>query len=92
MAAGSGMQSDVDRGLVRIGENCPLVHGEIGVRIPQYYGADASALQFLAQAPRQRQRDVLFEQAAAEALTVIIAAMTGVHDSENNAEPRPAEQ
>ena len=74
------MHGDVDGGVIGVGKDGALVEGEVGVGVAQHQSWDAAALEFLAQAAGQGDRDVFFEQRVAESLAVIVAAVAGVND------------
>ena len=53
MAAGGGVQRDIDGGMSGVGEEGAVVEGKVGVRIAKDEGGDSPALEFLAQTARE---------------------------------------
>ena len=79
MAAGRHVQSNVDSGVVRVSQDSALIRAKVGVALPQHQGGNAALLEFLAQSTSQGERDILFQQRAAERFTAIVATVTGIH-------------
>ena len=63
MAAGCGMQRDVDGSMGGVGEKGAIVEGKVGVGVAEDEGGDAATLEFLAKPARKRQGDVFFGDA-----------------------------
>src|ERR1019366_8205593 len=82
VAAGSGMQGDIDGGVGGVGEKGAVVKGEVGVRVAQDEGGDAAILEFLAETAGEGDGDVLLGEGGAEGLAAVIAAVAGVHNGE----------
>src|ERR1700678_4517553 len=82
VAAGGGVQRDVDRDAIVVSEVSALIEAERGVGISQIENGDAAALQFLAEAAGERDGDVFFEKGGAESFAAVVAAVAGVDHGE----------
>jgi len=60
-------------------QDSALIRAKVGVALPQHQGGNAAVLEFLAQSTSQGERDILFQQRAAERFTAIVATVTGIH-------------
>src|ERR1700730_11145723 len=78
VAAGRHVQGNVDSGVVGVSQDSALIRAKVGVALPQHQGGNAAVLEFLAQSTSQGERDILFEQCAAERFTAIVATVTGI--------------
>ena len=71
--AGRCVQCNVDGSPIGVSINRALVQRKIRVGVSQHKCGNPSALQFLAQAARERKRDIFLEQGIAEGFPVIVA-------------------
>src|SRR6267154_6566126 len=67
---GSGVERNINRGMIGIRQNRALFERKIGVGVAQHQSWNASALQFLAQTAGQHQGHILFGKRAAERLAM----------------------
>src|SRR5579884_3900695 len=82
VAARTGVKRNVNRRVIGVGENGPLIDWKVRIRIAQHKSGHPAALQFLPQAARQGDGHVFLRERKAECFAAVVAAMTGVHDRE----------
>ena len=81
-AAGRGVKGNINRCVIRIGENRALIDRKVRVGVPKHERGDAPALQLLTQAARQRNGYILFQKRIAKRFSVIISTMACINYGE----------